>query len=240
MERPPGRFRCWVGLAFVLFGTWPETGRAGAIADRNVWAVLAVNGPLGLQNDPGRRWSYAFDTVHKFADAAEKLAQSTWRGALGYSLSAQWTVWAGYAQVDTDTPLTARPSREHRWHQQVVWSRQVGQFTLATRHRLEERLLSTGADCGLRSRHHMRASHPLPSQPALSGIVWNEVFFNLNSTDYGARHGFDQNRFFAGFGYKLGDVTRTEIGYLHNHIRRPGKEDRLNQTVWLSLLLSFK
>ena len=53
-------------------------------------------------------------------------------------------------------------------------------------------------------------------------VIWDEVFFGLNDTDWGQNSGFDQNRFYVGPAYRLSKNWRVEIGYLNNHIALPG------------------
>ena len=129
---------------------------------------------------------------------------------------------------------------EHRGFQQILWLDRVENFTLSTRHRLEERCPDTGHDVGLRSRHLFRATHPLGTLKPLYWSLWDEVFFNLNETDYGAKTGLDQNRTFAGFGWQWTEVTRSEIGYLHHFVRRPGGDDRVNHVLSLTMAPAFR
>lgn len=56
-------------------------------------------------------------------------------------------------------------------------------------------------------------------------IAAEEVFLNLNTVAWGPVAGYDQNRVFAGIGYRLTNTTRAEIGYLNNFINRDLVED---------------
>ena len=209
---------------------------AGTIRDHNTWGSVSLTGPLR----PAGPWRYWFDTQNKLADDSRRLAQATWRTGLGYALSTEWSVWAGYSYAETDQPYAGSPYHEHRLFEQVQWNHRAGDFTLGTRQRLEQRFLQTGDDMGLRSRHQFRVSHPLPGPSPLYWLAWDEVFLNLNRTNYGARTGLDQNRLFVGLGCGLGESSRLEAGYLHNFNRRPGRDDRLNQVLALSLAFAFK
>lgn len=217
-----------------------EGARAATLKDHNTWDAVSISGPLGRTVDAAQPWLYGLDVQNKFANNSRKVAQSTWRASLIRVLDAHWTAMAGFGFTPTDTPLTSKPNRELRWTQQLGWSGHAGDFSLGARIRIEERFYNTGDDCGVRTRYQVRASHPVPGCSCLSGVVWNEYFYNLNDTDYGARHGYDQNRLFVGTGWKLSEITRTEIGYLHNYVHRPGKDDRLNQTVAVSLFVAFR
>jgi hypothetical protein len=227
-------------LLHALFFTAALTARGATIKDHNTWDAVSISGPLGPAVDAQHPWSYGLDSQNKFANNSRKLAQSTWRASLGYLLDAHWSLMAGFGFTPTDTPLTSRPNRELRWTQQLGWTGHKGDLALGTRVRIEERFYNTGNDCGVRVRHQVRASHPVPGCHALSGVAWNEYFYNLNDTDYGTRHGYDQNRLFLGTGWKFNDLTRTEVGYLHNYVHRPGKDDRLNQTISVSVFVAYR
>jgi hypothetical protein len=210
------------------------------IEDNNTWMTFLITGPVGEGRHETNPWHYLFDSPLKFADNSQKFAQGTWRGGLGYALNPKWSVWAGYSYTYTDQPYTKTPVREHRGFQQVLWIDRAGDFTLSTRQRLEERFPDVGHDVGLRSRHLFRVTHPLGFFKPLSWALWDEVFFNLNETDYGAKTGLEQNRAFAGFGWKWSEVARSEFGYLHHFVQRPGGDDRLNHVLSISLALTFK
>jgi hypothetical protein len=213
---------------------------AATVTDDNIWATTSVTGSLGRIEPGTTAWLYSFDTQLKLADHDGKLAQYTWRAAIGRPLGSHWSVWAGYSHAEVDTPLTSKPYREHRPFGQVVWTDSANGFALTGRLRIEDRLLNTGHDAGLRTRHLARASHPIGDSPRLTGVVWDEVFLNWNNTDFGSRRGLDQNRLFGGFGWKQSDSVRWETGYLHNFNHRPGLADRLNRVWFSSLAFSFK
>jgi len=223
-----------------LLLTAAHPARGATIKDHNTWDAVILSGPLGAAVDAAHPWLYGLDLQNKFANNSRKLAQSTWRASLIRVLDAHWTALAGFGFTPTDTPLTSKPNRELRWTQQIGWNGRAQDFTLGARIRIEERFYNTGEDCGVRTRYQVRASHPVPGCSAVSAVVWNEYFYNLNDTDYGARHGYDQNRLFVGTGWKLNEITRTEIGYLHNYVHRPGKDDRLNQTISVSVYVAVR
>lgn len=215
-------------------------GDAATIKDDNIWATTSVTGVLGRPAAGQVPWQYTLESQVKFADHDEKMAQYTWRAAVGRQLGAHWSAWAGYSHAEVDTPLTSRPYREHRPFAQLAWTDTAQGFSLTGRLRVEDRLLNTGSDAGLRTRHLARISHPLADSARLSGVLWDEVFLNWNDTDFGSRRGFDQNRLFGGVGWRHSETVRWETGYLHNFNHRPGRADRLNRVWFTSLALTFK
>ncbi len=107
------------------------------------------------------------------------------------------------------------------------------------RTRLEQRFLEGADDTGWRLRHMVRMTHPLGSSQRYDLTLWDEVFVNVNDTDWGARDGFDQNRLFAGIGVALAPRVRTEIGYLHQYVERSSRPDAVGHTLSLNLFLRF-
>ena len=234
---PRLRWLLCLGATFTFAGS---PVRSGTVEDYNLWFHYSLTGPLGSSQNGATPWRYTFDSPNRFGDNARRFSQGVWRGGIGYTLTPQWSVWVGYGYSDTDVPYTRTPFGEHRPFQQVTWTGQQGKFSLNFRHRLEQRLPDTGRDTGLRTRHQLRALHPVAGEPHLSLVFANEIFFNLNATDYGARRGLDQNRAFGGLGWKWSEIVRTETGYLNHYTRRPGRDGRMNHVWLINVALTFK
>jgi hypothetical protein len=74
--------------------------------------------------------------------------------------------------------------------------------------------------------------------PELSIVGWNEIFLNLNDTDWGAQSGFDQNRLFAGPGYGFTPMLRVQAGYLNRYVDTP-TIDRRNDEFATTVGMNF-
>ena len=219
--------RCLVAgvLLLVLSGT----ARSESVHDGGLWTALFSQGDVGACDGPLKWW---FDGHMRFLDDADGFNQSLFRPGLGWSLSENLTVWGGYAWIHT-SPLAGSDFDEHRIWQQLTWSEGNELWTFALRPRLEQRFVETGDDVGLRFGQLVRVQRQLPSRPGLSVVMWDEIFYNLDSSDWGAESGFDQNRAFAGFGWKHQPDSRlrTEIGYLNQTIETPFGPDRANHIL---------
>jgi hypothetical protein len=64
----------------------------------------------------------------------------------------------------------------------------------------------------------IRFMHPFEFEPRLNLIAWDEFFIRVNSTPYGGKSGFDQNRAFAGLGWTFNKNFRAETGYLNQYL----------------------
>lgn len=107
-----------------------------------------------------------------------------------------------------------------------------------SRTRFEQRWQDNGDDTGGRFRQLFKFSWPFSFHPAASFVTWDEMFVHLNTTDWGASQGFDQNRGFAGIGYRWQPQILTEIGYLTQYINT-ANTDRMNHILSLNLFLDF-
>jgi hypothetical protein len=205
-----------------------NAARSETIDDAGLWLAVFAQGDV--QPDGPLKWWY--DGHARFLDDADGFHQSIVRPGLGWSLTENAAVWIGYGWIQTSPPA-GRTFDEHRIWQQTTWSRDYEPFTFALRSRLEERFLETGDDVGLRFRQLVRAQHNLPQAPLLTLVAWDELFLNLNDTDWGAESGFDQNRLFLGVGWRpTPDAAwRTEIGYLNQTIHNPAAPDRSNHIL---------
>jgi len=91
-----------------------------------------------------------------------------------------------------------------------------------------------------RARHLLRYMLPLDFEPHLSFIVADEVYYRVNSTDWGGKSGFDSNSLFAGFGWTFHSGLRTELGYYNQY--SDDLNHRINtirHSVQLSVVYNF-
>jgi hypothetical protein len=129
---------------------------------------------------------------------------------------------------------------EHRPWQQLTWNIPVGDVTVQSRTRLEQRFVETDGDTGWRLREFVKTTVPLSADKRVFASVWDELFWDLDDTDWGQRAGFRQNRAFVGPGWFLGEGKQVslEVGYLNQWVDRPG-EDKLNHVLSIWLFVNF-
>lgn len=204
--------------------------------DAGLWTAVFGNGRFepGGEDSPLRWW---FDGQARFLDDAGGFNQLLIRPGLGYAVGGDHTLWYGYAYIRTDSVSPDDGFDEHRMWQQWTYTPTAGRWSFLHRSRLEERWVETGTDVGLRWRQMARAQYTFTDSSRWSAIAWDEVFFHLNDTDWGARAGFDQNRAFLGVGFRsdADSRTRVEAGYLNQFIYRRGGADGMNHILSLSI-----
>ena len=101
---------------------------------------------------------------------------------------------------------------------------------LTSRTRLEQRWVEGRNSLGWRAREQLRWTKPINAK-GLSAVVSSEIFVALNSTDFGARAGFDQWRNFAGVNMPFVKGLSIESGYMNRYVRRVGAPDRIDHIV---------
>ena len=225
---------------FLLILLALSAARADTVEDSGIWIAAFGQGSLEIINPKLQKYRWWFDTHARYRDAGGQFYQGIVRPGLGYSLTGNTAVWLGYAWITT-SPVGGEDFDEHRIWQQLTWSTRLDPVTLSTRSRLEQRFLETGDDTGWRFRQLLQLQYPFSFEPRLSLVGYDELFIHLNSTDWGADSGFDQNRLFAGFGWNFDTDRRITgaIGYLNQFTRKPSGDNEMNHILSIYLLLNF-
>ena len=80
-----------------------------------------------------------------------------------------------------------------------------------------------------------------PNTANFANAAYDELFLNLNSTDWGADSGFDQNRLFVGLNPPLDSArsVQAELGYLNRYLKPSSRRGRMDHIVSVNLLLSY-
>lgn len=206
--------------------------RADTSSDEQLWVNLTAMGSVSGDLVYFAEWQ------PRMGDGISRLDQMLLRGAVGWKLSSDVTLYQGYAHVVV--PLEERrDANEERSFQQLSWT--LGKpwgGELSSRTRLEQRWRSDGDDMGWRLREMLRYEKPLkPGSNAVNALAYSEAFVALNSTDWGAKGGFDQIRTFLGAELGLKGASTIELGYLNQVIDQRGGRTRINHVASISLFL---
>jgi len=198
--------------------------------DQQAWTALFVNGPVARDS----RLLAWFDGHARLRDSGEELDVVLLRPGIGWRVGPRLDLWLGYARIDARRPgldLDERRSWQQASYPIARWAN--GQ--LSGRTRLEQRFRDGGDDTGWRLRQFFRYARPLAAGSDFGLLASTEVFYGLNSADWGQRSGFDQNRALLGGYYQPSARWRIEGGYLHQYIRVAGpRPDQANHNVSLA------
>lgn len=183
------------------------------------------------------------------------------RPAVGVQIASWVSTWLGYTwQPVFFFRRESIDISEHRIFQQGNFSYTLGPVALSARTRIEERYRDKGGEGqgeGMwagRLRQQFRAQWTLVPNKPWSLIVWDEIFFHLNTTGvfatnpdgtrksygYPSEAGFDQNRAFMGIGYQASPTLRVEMGYLNQIVARFGRSpDQINHILFMGAFFKF-
>ena len=150
------------------------------------------------------------------------------------------SLYIGYAWIPFF--LNAEYRRDYRDEQRLWQSVNYRESTLGVqwllRLRQEERKITRTDGTSHRSRLLLKGSYPLTSEEDF-GLTWSdEVMFTLNGVTGGPARGYDRNRLFIG-PYWLRESTRYEIGYLGEHQKRFGNDERWAHVFAVSASYNF-
>jgi Protein of unknown function (DUF2490) len=221
-------------MPFALPTAWAELQD-----DTRVWGNITARGNFGYVDPDLKRWLWWMEGQLRVRDCCSSdlsLDQSIIRPGIGYALTDQSTVWMGYARVTSY--LDVQEIAEDRMWEQYMWKGSTLLGAVAFRSRLEQRWVANGSDVGQRFRQFVKLHWPFSFYPAANFTVWDEVFVNMNSTDWGAVQGFDQNRVFVGIGYRYSPEILAEIGYMNQFIQT-SRNDRMNHLLSLTVFFDF-
>jgi hypothetical protein len=184
---------------------------------------------LGFFNQTrfSNRWGTWTDIHYRRTDNfAERSFQFMIRPAITYFIKDNLRVNLGYAFVSHYPAEGLKTTRyEHRPWQQIWWNQKYPGLTTLQWLRLEQRfnervvndVKQDDYNYNFRLRYNFSFFIPLkgkemaPKTP-FAAII-DEVFLNFG--DRIVYNTFDQNRFFAGFGYQFTSHLNAQLGYMH-------------------------
>jgi Protein of unknown function (DUF2490) len=161
------------------------------------------------------------------------------RPFVGYKVSKNLQLWLGYAwQGEYNyNPSIKFDNATHDVIEQVQWLQDLSpELNFQYRFRLEQRFFSD-ADLAHRMRHRFRLQYSLKDSKVFF-LAFDELFVYFNSLNSGPREhsvqtGINQNRSYAGIGYKLTPNINLDTGYQLQYVNNFGTTDLFNH-VWLT------
>jgi Protein of unknown function (DUF2490) len=211
-----GAFACFLALG-------PSPALAEVDNRLESWTMVSVQKAVppisGLTASLDMQWRWTEDN-HVFA----------LRPLVGYLFATGVAVAAGYQFTDT-ADTDGDNKIEHRLVEQAsIRSNLSETVLLSVRTRLEQRF-GWGDDVGHRIRLQARVVWGALALAPVRLVLSQEHFQNLNTTDWGPKRGFDQERTFVGATVQTTWRTRFELGYLGTYANRD--PDQLNHGISL-------
>ncbi len=206
-----------------------EAARADTIEDNRIWMSFTLMSKP--PKDEG--WGWSVDVRSRWREGGDELDQVFMVPSTYYQFSSKFNLGLLIDHV-VNHPAGKVAFDENRLATQAIYKfDDVGNVKLQSRTQLEMRHREDFSDEAYRLREQLRASVPLGFNPKLSIVVYDEIFFNLNSTRWKVDRGTDQNRVFFGLNYKLDDAQTVEAGYLNQWVNSK-PQDRENHVLSFS------
>lgn len=222
-------------IAFLILATLISCKNAIAetIEDGRYWFSLYSQGPLPKEN-----FYWSLDIHPRWREEGRNFDTLILRPSLIYKITPKTSIWTGYDTINNH-PAGQSSFQENRlWEQVMHQFEPFGALTLTVRTRFEQRDREDYSDIAHRLRQMVRATTPSSLHQQLSWVVWNELFINLNQTDWGVMRGTDQNRLFLGANWKFDELSNLEVGYINQYVN--GKTiDRENHILSSTIRFNF-
>lgn len=188
------------------------------------------------------RWSVHTELHWRRAELGQDWQQLLLRPAANFHLNPQVMFTLGYSYY-RNHPYGTFPANfqnwEHNIYEQVQLNQALGRMAIAHRFRMEERFIARmrgvagnesvaeldGYTYQNRFRYRVWVTVPLGKRSSTipgtwSAHVYDEVFLNFGDT-YRPDH-IQQNRLSVLLGFQVSRPVQLLVGYLHQHLQRPG------------------
>ena len=197
--------------------------------DEQLW--LQANATTSVSKDA----EVTLESVSRVGDRAGGFYHAEIGGWVTFTVAKGVEVADGYRHVE-DWDHGASLPNEERLRQQVAITLGGG---FAVRVRGEQRFNSAGPQVGFRIRPQLRYSLPVGGK-GFALFVAHEDFFNLNTTGWGQRGGYERMRNTVGFTVPLSPRLKADIGYLNQYrFGRDGARDRMDHIATMSVSLTL-
>jgi hypothetical protein len=181
-----------------------------------------------------------FEGQPRLGDDWKRAATFQGRAALVYNYDRSLGFYLGYAWTPSffDASYHRDFRDEQRFWQQVVYRHDL--FGLQWQHRLaeEQRILMRSSGIVHRIRYLVRGSVALNQQGNFGLTGYETVMVNLNDVEGVVQSGYDRNRIFFG-PYWIVGAGRYEVGYLGEHLKRFGSDERWAHAILMSASYNF-
>jgi|GEM_PF-4990842 len=204
------RIFCFVCLLFISINCFATN------QNEKLW--LGVNALQPLSNN--KKWLYFIFSQLRFINKSHPWQVGLVEGGIGYRLTDQGTLWAGY-RWSGHHPNNGF-FQENRLFQQWIAHRNVtSSHRVISRVRLEETERGDSSQISIRLRQRV-ALELKRDYLSVFPFLYDEVFFQLKNTDYTSNKFVNENRVFIGFNLYTSHKTWWEIGYINQYeMRRP-------------------
>ena len=207
---------------------------AHATDDEQLWTTASATVKLA------DKWRLSQEVVARFSDTRKGLYEIESNTLLGYKVTDNVTLWAGYTHdpqyAGGDFTILERRAREQITIDNFA---KIGRGKLSARLRMEQRWRENIDGTGWRARPYVKFNLPLREGGKTALVLSSETFINLNTTAFQARTGVDRMRNLIAISTPLTKTISMEAGYLNQHGFVRNGEDTSDHVASVSLSLSL-
>ncbi len=204
--------------------------------DFQLWTLVNAH----ISFDTEKRYQFFLEGQPRLGDNWQRAATTQINSALVYNWDRSLSLYAGYGW--TPQYVDARYHRdfrdENRIWQQVLYRHDLFGIQWIHRIREEQRFQVRTSGVINRFRYLLKGSYPLNDSGDFGGTAFDEVMINLNGVQGGSWDGYDRNRLFLGTYWSVG-TARYEVGYLGEHLKRFGPDERWAHALVLLAMYNF-
>ncbi len=202
----------------------------GHSQDSSLGNWLLYFGNMKIKSD----WNWHNEVQYRNYNAIGDLEQLLIRTGIGYNLTENNNnVLLGYGYILSQNYIDGTDDKvdvnEHRIYQQFITRQKIGIVGLQHRYRFEQRFVES--DFKMRFRYFLSLTVPINNKEMIDHTVYfsayNEIFLNTSGTI------FDRDRLYGGFGYKLSNKVRLELGYMNQFFSKGGR-DQINMITFIN------
>lgn len=200
------------------------------------WIVTSTHIAL----DEQKRYQVYMEGQPRVGDNWRRAATFQGRFALNYNIDKSLGFYLGYAWTpafyDADYHRDYRD--EHRIWQQITYRHDLAGLQWQHRFRQEQRFIARTDEVANRGRYQLRGSYGLTEKKNFGLTGYDEFMFHYNNVQNGPWDGYDRNRLFFGPYWQV-DNARYEVGYLGDHLKRFGSDERWAHVILVSASYDF-
>ncbi|MCF0056249.1 DUF2490 domain-containing protein [Dyadobacter sp. CY356] len=219
---------CFLPACLILHGFLPASAQT---IEHNSWLFWSH------QQKISERWQFSADVQVRSADKMEYVNTLLIRPGIGYKISDNKTITMGYTYFGTWDKENDNKNYEleNRIFEQFQIENEIRRTEITNRFRYEQRFLDQQNNKAFaqRFRYYLQAQIPLLANPLFTKgfylSVQNELFLNVQGKNQVNDHFFDQNRSYAGPGYRFSENLDLEVGYMFRY--QIMKEENLRNNI---------
>jgi hypothetical protein len=175
--------------------------------------------PINTTVKINENWAGFLELTPRFGHDGTILTTAILRPGIIYNFNTSWSVMLGYLmQSDLRKNTTGTYNFEHDVFEDLVYKNSTlgKQLSYSFRTRLEQRFLAFNNDPSIRLRARLKGEYKFVNSD-WSIIGFDEIFINTvnNDNNPAIQAGtIDQNRAYAGVGYRINSAVQLETGYM--------------------------